>query len=230
MTRQTAIDLEARNLTDPPQFTEPAGKWDVFAIGLSHKRDAETPPDTTVLVRRDGTERGLRKLLTAMANWLRERAPHGALVTYNGTSFDLPILEGHIERIEEHDPQLGAHVRNTLDITHRDLMKEIIDNQPASKRWPSLDKALSTRGIDSATAKLEGDEVTGALMPAIGSRVLDPEKTLGAHERSALKKYASSDVRPLHQLADTLDRDRVAEEEAEMVTMTGEKTTGGYND
>ena len=224
MVRQTALDIECSPLTDEPQFNDTAGNWDTFAVGLSHKRDDETPPDTTVLVRRDGTERGLRKLLVATANWLRERAPHDALLTFNGTTFDLPILEGHIESIEEQDQQLADHVRGALDISHRDLFEECKARRGPNEKWPSLAEALATRGIDSATAKLDGDIVEGSLMPAIGTRILDPEKTLGAHERSALKKYAASDVDPLHELADCLDRERHSAAEADVVT------DGGYND
>lgn len=215
MTRTVAIDIECVPTTPEPEFSEPAGCWDTFAIGLSHKRP-ETPPDTTVLVRRDGTERGLRKLLAAMANWLRERVTD-ALLSFNGRSFDFPILESHIESVESHDKPFANYVRESLDVSHRDLFAEIVENQPDSKKWPSLDGALSSRGIGSETATLDGDIVEGSLMPAIGSRILSEDKTLGRHERSALKKYAASDVTPLHELAAELDRERQATEEAREV-------------
>jgi hypothetical protein len=216
MSRTLAIDIECVPRTETPEFDQPAGCWDTFAIGLSHKRP-ETPPDTTVLVRRDGTESALRKLLAAMANWLRERVTD-ALLSFNGHSFDVPILESHIESVEGHDKPFADYVRESLDLAHRDLFAEIVESQPDSKKWPSLSESLAERGIGSETATLDGDVVEGALMPAIGSRVLAEDKTLGRHERSALKKYAASDVTPLHELASELDRERHATAEAREAT------------
>lgn len=222
MTRQLALDIEAQNTTEPPDFDD-ASAWSPFAIALSHRPSAQATPDTAVLTRRDGTERALRQLLCAMANWIHERAPTDTLLTFNGgefhpaaDGFDLPILANCIEGGID-DPELAQHVRSALDVSHRDLFAEIVAEQADGIKWPSLASALKARDIQAATTTLDGDLVDGATMPALGATILNGGG-LGAQEHRALVEYASSDVTPLHALATKLDRERVQEAEAAATT------------
>lgn len=213
--KQTAIDIEAAPMTDTPQFDQP-DQWECFAIALSHRPTPDAMPETTVLVRRDGTERARRQLLCAMANQIVDWSPD-CLVGYNTESFDLPILGHHIGAIAESDPTLAAFVKDALDIEHRDLFAEIVESQPEQQKWPSLSESLRERGLAKATPRLDGSDVTGADMPDFGDKILAGDG-LSHRERRVLREYASSDVRPLHPLADRLDRERHAAAEAREAT------------
>ena len=206
--RQTAIDIEATPRTADPEFDDPAGQWDTFAIALSQRTHPDGMPETTVLVRRDSSDHGLCKLLAASANWLAERAPHDCLVSYNGESFDFPILRDHIEcELQAHDDALAGYVRHALDVPHRDLFAEIVDSQAEDVKWPSLGESLTDRGLAKATPKLGDSDITGADMPRFGSKILAGDG-LSRREQRVLKEYASSDVRPLHVLSDKLIEER----------------------
>ena len=223
MSRTLALDIECVPTSEPPDFDDPAGNWDTFAIALSFAPDTQTDPETTVLVRRSHTNHDLRKLLCAAANWMQDKRPIDTMIHFNGNRFDLPIIENHIDKLG--DAELIAYVRSTLAIPDRDLFREIVDNQPDSVKYPSLDEALAARDIESATTRLDSEIVTGSLMPAIGRRVLDPDTSLGEHEERALRKYAASDVEPLHELACCLDRER-----EQRIAAEAEATAGGSDD
>lgn len=230
MSRQIAIDIECSPRTDEPEFDEPAGAWETFAVSLSFRPEFGASPTTTVFVRDASTDHALRKLLAAVANWVRDRLPVDCFLSFNGHNFDFPILVSHIEEVcEGYDQPFAEFVRESLDHPHRDLFREIVDNQADHIKWPSLESALAKRDIPTTVTKMGDELVEGATMPEFGEKILNGEG-LSPRERSALMEYAASDVRPLHALADRLDRERVASEEAEMVTMTGEKRTGGYYD
>ena len=220
MSRTLAIDIECVPTTPEPRFSEPAGNWDTFAIALSFAPDTQTDPETVVLIRRSDTNHDLRKLLCAAANWIQDKRPIDTMIHFNGNRFDLPIIETHIDKLG--DAELIAYVRSTFAIPDRDLFREIVDNQPDSVKYPSLDEALEARDIESATTRLDGDVITGSLMPAIGRRVLDPDASLGEHEERALRRYAKSDVAPLHELATALDRER-----EQQIAAEAEATAGG---
>jgi hypothetical protein len=228
MTRQTAIDIECAPRTDPPDFDDSAGNWETFAVALSQRTAASSMPETETFVRPDGSDRGLCKLLGSVANWLHEHRPHDALLSFNGgeldpdsDGFDLPILDDHIDtELKACDPELAEYVGEALDIPSRDLMAEIADAQPDSEKWPSLSEALTSRGLAQAPARLDGVALEGADMPTLGEQILSGEG-LSAQEDRALREYASSDVVPLHALADALDRERRSGAEADAATDGG---------
>jgi hypothetical protein len=185
-------------------------------------------PEIKVFVRDDGSDHGLCKLLGGVANWLHAHRPHDALLSFNGgeldadsDGFDLPILNDHIDtELKGCDPELAEYVGEALDVPSRDLMAEIVDAQPESKKWPSLSEALASRGLAQAPARLDGVALEGADMPDLGEQILSGEG-LSAQEERALREYASSDVVPLHALADALDRERRSGAEADAVTDGG---------
>ena len=219
MSRLLALDIEAVNKTDPPDFSD-GTDWRTFAIALSHRKDAQSDPETVVFIRRSDSEHALRKLLCAAANWIDGRICD-TIITFNGTSFDMPILKHHIEEIEATHPDLAAFVRSALSISHRDLFDDVKAGLAEHERWPSLEAALRSRGIESPTTRLDETVIDGSLMPAIGSRVLDPDVSLGEHEERALRKYAASDVEPLFELACCLDREREQRRAAEAEAAAG---------
>ena len=227
MSRVLALDLEAVPTTEPPAFDMPS-EWTVFAVSLSFRSSASSPPETVVFVRRDGTAREARKLLCATANWVQDKRPIDTMLTYNGGDlegrepFDLGILDCHIDEIEATHPDLAAFIRSALSIDHRDLFDGVKAGLADHERWPSLEAALRSRGIESPTTRLDETVIDGSLMPAIGRRVLDPDTTLGEHEERALRKYAASDVAPLHELACCLDRER-----EQRIAAEAEATAGG---
>lgn len=219
MTRRIALDLEATHTTDEPDFDRPE-TWRVFAISLAFDDSSSDDSESVVLVRRDGSDRERRQLFCAMANWIRERAPHDVVLSYNGDSFDFPIIEHNIEEIEAQDADLAGFVRSQLDVPHRDLFKEICERQPDDEKWPSLSESLDERSISAPVATLSDRVVDGGAMPALGERILSGGG-LTDEERDALVRYSKSDVEPLLELAGRLDR-----ECGERIAMEADAVTG----
>lgn len=226
--RQLALDIEATP-DDPanPDFDAPE-TWTIWAVNLSFRADAQTTPETTVLIRRSDSARHARQLLAAVANWILDKSPVDALLTYNGESYDMPILNHHIDEIESHDEELAAYICDALSAPHRDLFAEIVGELPESEPWPSLSSALTHRQIQPATTTLDGDLVDGEATIPLGEKVLsDGVGALTASEKRAVIEYGKSDVIPLHPLSIKLDEERRERIEAESaaITQTGQSAT-----
>lgn len=216
-----AIDIECVPRGESPEFDGPAGHWETFVISAACTPTPDGGPESAVFVRRDGSDDARRHLLAATANWLRTRAPQ-TIITYNGKSFDMPILNDHIDAIS--DEQLAEYLRDQLHKPdHRDLFGELVERRPENAKWPSLSESVREFGIDAPVTKLDGDVVDGGLMPALGARILRGEG-LGERERFALQKYARTDVTPLEKLARAIDN---APSREERIRAEADAVTGG---
>lgn len=220
MSRILSLDIET-TVRDGYQmsFDDPEC-WELFAIGVGFRPSADATPETKVLVREGDSPHAERKLLAQLANYARDKAPVDVVMGYNSLAFDKPVLEARADDLAKsdlpHDQTLGFALHDALDGEHRDLFAELKDRTPEGEKWPSLGESLAERGITADEPTLGSHTVVGGDMPAMGRRVLAGDLT--HRERVALRRYCESDIRPLFELADALDREHHADAEAREVT------------
>lgn len=200
-----AIDIECVNVVPDPdfEFTEPS-HWTLFCIPVAfHDRNGDAV-ESTVLMRDGPTLRDELDLIREFVQWVRDRRPE-SLVTYNGGSFDLPIL---MHRARLCAREIPGHHSADLDLEivfealeHRDLFQAV--KRDAGYNVP-LESALSYHDIDDGgETMLNGREITGADMPDLGLRILSGKAS--EEEIRVVEQYAASDVAPLFELSDCLD-------------------------
>ncbi|ELZ14424.1 hypothetical protein C478_07362 [Natrinema thermotolerans DSM 11552] len=198
-----ALDIECINLVEPPDldFQDPT-HWSVFAVPLGHRPDDSDTVQTDVLFRRGSTVCDELELIERVTAWVRDRDPD-RLVTFNGDSYDLPILR-HRSSVTAHECPGSHPVRDNVDLVlatldHNDLFTAV--KEDAGYNVP-LDSALDYHDIPTPDVTLGGEEVTGEDMPGLGLRVLSGDVT--DEELKAVRDYAESDVEPLFRLFDSV--------------------------
>lgn len=125
----------------------------LVAIGVGSV-DGSGPPEVDVLTL--ASARGDESALIESAiEWLDRRSPDG-VVTYNGTSFDLPFLEARLST-------LGLESGLGLAGRHIDLFSERKRlASAAGERWPRLEDCLKAYGLTVAETVWEGAPLTNA--------------------------------------------------------------------
>jgi hypothetical protein len=199
---RVALDIETIATVDSPDFEDPA-HWIPFAIATGY-RSPDGEIDVDVLFRDDCTAAAEARLLDEGLDWIAERTPADSreILTYNGNSYDLPILQHRATELSNHEPQvrLPERLDLLLDSTpHTDLIEIMRERRG---HWVSLDDALADHGIDAETVEWNGEKVTGADMLDMGLQLIRDDAPDGL--RDVVHRYAASDVRPLFRLDDAL--------------------------
>jgi predicted PolB exonuclease-like 3'-5' exonuclease len=204
-----ALDIETIPLTNDPDFDDPTD-WTVFAVALGHQTDASGAGDldVAVLFRQTDSIGAENRLLQDVLDWIAERTRRGEpreLLTYNGSSYDLPILQERARRARRLDPRGNIVERLVLFFGSTDHVDLIQIMRAERGRWVSLDDALDMHGIVADEPCWMGEKITGADMPSMG-RELIANRRPGVNEelREAVRRYASSDVAPLFELHDKI--------------------------
>lgn len=230
MTGRVALDIETVSPSlepyeRPPAFDDPQ-YYELFSVALAH----ETPDgarETAHLVRENSDPAAELGLVERVTAWLREREAE-TYVTYNGESFDVPILLGRAEAVAAATPT-GPSTR--ADLTGL-LTSELGHDDPREEAWASfgeyirLEEALEAVGIESEPtpwrdydhnvdlddvrpSKYRGiPHVINKDVPLLGERCLTladagATDTLTYRELSEmLDHYALEDVAHLFDLAD----------------------------
>lgn len=189
-----AVDLETVPLTNEPDFQD-ATDWEIFAIALAHRNEPGGNIEADVLIReRPGIEYE-KRLLTEMCGWVERRDP-GELITYNGESYDLPIIR---------ERSTGRSESLINQTTHIDVYRHVLDRASETESC-SLDAALDRHDLPNPDVEFEGEEITGEDMPRL-ARALWNGLVEGERREEVLKVvewYAASDVEPLVRLHDKL--------------------------
>lgn len=208
-----ALDIETAPTVDNPDFAAPSD-WLVFAVALAH-RSEDGSTEATVFFRETESPTAGQLLLMDVFQWIKTTATAGdTLLTYNGLSFDLPIIREQTHTCDVIEgppdvPSLTSQWETLLDLLpRRDLFLEARDQQPETAKWPALVEACEDRGIRTKSARYENRVITGEDMPELGEKIMDPT-TESDDERATVREYATQDVELLFQLADALAKQEV---------------------
>jgi len=194
---RVALDLETIPLVKDPAFDDPS-HWTPFCVALGYDSGVGDP-DVDVLFRNNGTIGSEAQLLHSMIDWIADRTDDSpVLLTYNGQSYDLPILKHRSDVINDEIP--GSNLVERLYLLtqtcdHVDLIQLMKDREGY---WVSLDDALDQYGIASDDPEWLGKPVTGSDMPEMGLELLSDAPNDDLQE--AVRRYASTDVQPLFEL------------------------------
>jgi hypothetical protein len=199
MTHRVALDLETIPTVEDPSFADPA-HWNPFCVALGHQPLSRSKPDVEVLFREDSTVAAEAQLLGDTLDWITSRVGDDeyVLLTYNGESYDLPILQecGQRYSVSPDRQNISKRLAQFLDSTvHVDIIQKM---KVEHGYRMSLDDALDEYGIDAEEPIWQERPVTGADMPEMGAQLLNDEPT--PELRTAVRRYASSDVEPLFKL------------------------------
>lgn len=193
-----ALDIETIPLETDPDFDDPS-HWTVFAIALGHKAPGSDIV-VDVLFRDSEHFNAERDLINRMIDWVADRTNGEArtLITYNGDSYDLPILKHRATTLDDEipDSNLAERLYMMLETSlHTDLIQDI---KQQKGYYVSLDDALDEFSIDADEPKWMGSTVTGSDMPSMGLELVSGRANDGL--RDTVRRYAASDVEPLFRL------------------------------
>lgn len=203
-----ALDLETVATVDDPDFDNPQ-HWLPFASALGYQESHDSEPEVEVIFRSSPTIECEAMMLEEMFEWFAQRHPGGRadveMLTYNGVSYDYPILKHRCNEISSQTDKQPSERLYLLDqaTEHIDLIQRLRDR---TGRWISLDDALSMHDIHAASPKWNGEPVSGSDMPRMGERIMSDDECEDL--RTAVERYAASDVSPLFKLRHQLDCQR----------------------
>ena len=200
-----ALDIETISTTEDPDFNTPE-HWIPFAVVVGHLNDSRSEPEVEVIFREDSSIRAEARMLNETIDWIADRcdSKNRELLTYNGESYDIPILKHRAREIRSVEPGLNIVERLVLLLetaTHTDLILKMKDR---NGYWTSLDDALDEFDIDADSPEWMGRKVTGADMPSMGLELMSDRPN--ADLRRAVTRYAASDVGPFFELHDCLSQ------------------------
>lgn len=201
-----ALDIETIPTVQDPDFNDPS-HWVPFAAALGYQRPCGEV-NVDVLFRDDGSVEAEAELFDSVLDWVAARCDgreDRELITYNGDSYDIPILQHRSYIVTNEISWSNATERLYLFIQtsdHVDLMQDMV---AANGYHVSLDDALADHGIEADEPEWMGSKVTGADMPEMGLELLsDRPDGVNADLRDVVRRYAKSDVKPLFGLRDEL--------------------------
>lgn len=204
---QISLDIETIPTVDEPDFDEPA-HWMPFAVALGHRSDPGADATVDVIFRGDDSVEAEEQMLTDTFDWISSQINGSEkleILTYNGDSYDFPILRHRASELKASNPGVRVDKRLSLLLeigVHNDLILEMKEREG---HWISLDDALNLHGIESDDPTWLDKPVTGSDMPSMGLELLTdrPNEDL----RDVVRRYAESDVRPLFELYDVLNQE-----------------------
>jgi len=198
-----ALDIETIPLETDPDFDDPS-HWTVFAVALGHKApDSDLVVD--VLFRDSVHFNAERDLINRMIDWVADRTNGEArtLITYNGDSYDFPILRHRTCVLDDEFPDSNVAERLCMMLEtsmHTDLIQSMKDRKGY---YVSLEDSLEEFDISYDEPEWLGSTVTGADMPSMGLEVISGRAN--PELRETVYSYAASDVKPLFQLHQSLN-------------------------
>ncbi|MCU4971843.1 ribonuclease H-like domain-containing protein [Halobacteria archaeon AArc-m2/3/4] len=203
-----ALDIETISTCENPDFNDPA-HWIPFAIAVGHQDESMREPEVEVIFREDSSIGAEARMLNDAFDWISSRSDGGdrVLLTYNGDSYDLPILKHRAYRVRQAEPGVNVVERLYLLLKGSYHVDLILDMKNQEGYWVSLDDALNMHSIDADEPEWMGKTVTGADMPEMGLELLSDRPN--SNLREAVRRYAASDVGPLFELHAALTGDRV---------------------
>lgn len=228
-----AIDIETASPDEEPRGKfENTEYFELVAVALGFRQDAESAVKSEVLFRDGGWEREhTAELLDRMVDWVANYEIESVL-TYNGTGFDFIHLLNWSEEADNDGVsnsilrQVEALDSNQIDLKypsiehHSDLMKQGHD-------FPKLEKVCAARSIPTAETRYDDYDINANFLQSmdltaetvegwhigkyLGERYVEGvvnglQDTLTYRELEAmLSDYAEADIQPLFDLYDSFD-------------------------
>ncbi|WIV66568.1 ribonuclease H-like domain-containing protein [Natrialbaceae archaeon AArc-T1-2] len=209
MAPRLALDIETVPLVSDPAFDDPSD-WKPFCITVGYQPARGETVETEVLFRQGATFRYEQLMFDDFFDWVTARhdtSERVELVTYNGDSYDIPILKDRAYKVT------GELDSDTIDrlylllqaCDHVDL---ILDLKADLGYYCSLDDALAMHNIEADAPTWNGEKVTGKHMLDMGEKIMNgsaPDELI-----EAVRRYAASDVEPLFELHDKIEQKTTA--------------------
>lgn len=207
-TDRIALDIETIPTVAEPAFDNP-DHWVPFATALGYSHAGRTDVDVEVFFREDYTLEAEAELLNSSIDWIADRINgDGELLTYNGSSYDLPILKHRGRELRRAKPGVNVIERLVLlldTVNHVDLIEL---NKDRLGYYKSLEDTLQEFSIEYDEPYWLDKPITGADMPEMGLELIaDRPDGVNNDLRAAVRRYAASDVGPLFELDDALRRE-----------------------
>ena len=198
-----SIDIETVSTVSDPDFSEP-GHWSPFAVALGHQNASMDDPDVVVVFREDSSLAAEHRMLSNTLDWIADRVEAGTeriLLTYNGESYDLPILT---HRSRQLDAKVESNLTDRLELMlggsrHVDLIQQMKKHEGY---YVALEEALDMHEIEYDEVEWLDKPVTGKDMLSFGLELMTDR--LNDDLREVTRRYAASDVKPLFELHDRL--------------------------
>jgi hypothetical protein len=208
-TDRIALDIETIPTVADPAFDNP-DHWVPFATALGYSPAGRTDVDVEVFFREDYTLEAEAELLNSSIDWIADRINgDGELLTYNGSSYDLPILKHRGRELRRAKPGVNVIERLVLlldTVNHVDLIEL---NKDRLGYYKSLEDTLEEFSIEYDEPYWLDKPITGADMPEMGLELIaDRPDGVNDDLRAAVRRYAASDVGPLFELDDCIKREK----------------------
>ena len=186
--------------------------FEILCVGLGHRLSPTSDIEIDVIWRtgiHDGDE---YQLLAETAEWLHGHH-YDRILTFNGARFDARHLRGRAMIVGEEvgDPSLPDVIHRAWQQgIHQDLMFHVQRDQGHRL---SLDDAVE-KYTDSRPESVSWDDetISNGDIPALGEKWLKHRSGLrdlgerGIQLRDALEEYVTTDIKPLFDLADSLQK------------------------
>jgi len=204
-TDRIALDIETIPTVSDPAFDN-TDHWVPFATALGYSPAGGGDVDVEVIFREDYTLEAEAELLNSSIDWIAARINgDGELLTYNGSSYDLPILKHRGRELRRSKPGVNVIERLVLlldTVNHVDLIEL---NKDRLGYYKSLEDTLQEFRIEYDEPYWLDKPITGSDMPEMGLELIaDRPDGVNDDLRAAVRRYAASDVGPLFELDDKL--------------------------
>lgn len=187
--------------------------FEVLGVGLAYRPSPDSGIESDVLWRSETRSGDEYKLLCRVIDWIQERH-FDRVLTFNGVHFDERHLRGRAAVLTDElgDLVLPEKMHKVWQRGyHRDLSHDVIRDQGHRMTFESAVEEYC--GYRPDTVQWDGDTVSNGDIPELGEQLLahrtglsDMPDERAMQLRDVLETYVRTDIRPLFDLYDALDR------------------------
>lgn len=187
--------------------------FELLAIGVAHRCSPTSEIKSDVLWRSETRSGDEYKLLCRLIDWMQNRH-YDHVLTFNGAHFDERHLRGRAAVLTDElgDLELPAKFHDAWQRGyHRDLMHDVIRDHGGRMSFESAVEEYC--GYRPASVSWDGDTVSNGDIPELGEQLLahraglsDMDDKRALQLRDVLETYVRTDIEPLFDLHDALDR------------------------
>lgn len=200
-----ALDIETSSpFEEPPENSNDHRYYEWLSVAVAYVRDGQVEPETAVMFRQGGwDDEYTAGLLNRLVDWCANRDVDRTL-TYNGDWFDLKLMAGWAEELEQSGMRPNA-VEDLMDCVPRHVdvalaakdrhEDELWEDQVILPDW----KAYQLEGINNKTIWYDNYDFNDDYLPNLG---IEDEMVKGVHVGQALgKQYVDGVVAGIEDLS-----------------------------